>query len=202
VHAVVHPDWSGELLVGRGCAEQLTADLVNPARQEAELRQQATTRRRQQKAFEVGRVKWSTQQWRRSAKGNAWTKYRGTHVVVFPSRFGSGWRFVVDGEFGRATYASEPAAMQASFDDVFRAVQAKAKVQPAVKVELRVAPCPPCLMALGLSTRATLDEIKSAFRRLTWTVHPDLGGNAADFVKLRWNYEEAVRLTTLNGKAH
>jgi hypothetical protein len=117
-------------------------------------------------------------------------------VVVFPSRSGSGWRFVVDGEFGRATYASEAAAMQASFDDVFRAVQAKVRIKPAVKVQPGSRACPPCLAALGLTADAAADEVRVAFRRLAWSTHPDAGGDERDFVRLRRNYEEAVRLTT------
>jgi hypothetical protein len=202
VHAIVHPDWSGELLVGRGCAEQLTADLVNPARQEAELKQRATARRRQLKACEAARARWATQQWRRSAKGNAWTKYRGTHVVVFPSRSGSGWRFVIDGEFGRATYASEWEAMQASYDGAYRAATEKAQAKPRANVEPRVTHRPPCLAAMNLPADATLDQVKAAFRRLARATHPDVGGDARDFVTLHRHYEEAVRLTTANGKLH
>jgi hypothetical protein len=120
---------------------------------------------------------------------------------VFRSPFGPGWRFVVDGEFGHATYTSEPAAMQASFDDVFRAVQAKTKARPTVKVQPGPIACPPCLAALGLSADATLDQVKAMFRRLAWSMHPDVGGNAGDFVKLRRDYEQAVHWTSTYGRA-
>jgi hypothetical protein len=202
VHTIVHPDWPGELNVGRLCVENLTGDPLNPARQEAELKRRAMARRQQRTACEAARVQWATQQWRRSAKGNAWTTYRGTHTTVFPSRFGPGWRFVVDGEFGRATYASEAAAMQASFDGAYRAAQARAQARPATRVEPRVISCPPCLVALDLPADATLDQVKAAFRRLARATHPDAGGDARDFVTLHRHYEEAVRLTTSNGKPH
>jgi hypothetical protein len=202
VHTIVHPDWPGELNVGRLCVEDLTGDPRNPARQEAELKEHAAAARRERKAYESGRARWAAREWRRSAKGNAWTKHKGVHVVVFPSRSGPGFRIVVDGEFGRATYASEWEAMQASYDGAYRAAQARARARPAAQVEPRVISCPPCLVALDLPADATLDQVKAAFRRRARATHPDAGGDARDFVMLHRHYEEAVRLTTANGKPH
>jgi hypothetical protein len=124
-------------------------------------------------------------------------------VVVFRAPSGSGWRFVVDGEFGRATYASEGEAMQASYDGAFWAAQKKpkVKVEPRARVEPLAVPCPACFVALGLPAGASLDEVKSAFRSRVWSAHPDAGGDGRDFVQLRRHYEAAVRLTSANGKA-
>jgi hypothetical protein len=204
VHTIVHPDWPGELNVGRLCVEDLTGDPLNPARQEAELRQQATTQRRRRQVHEAGRARWATQEWRRSVKGNAWTKHKGMHIVVFPARAGAGWKIAIDGVVGRKTYATEWEAQVASYDGAFWVAQARPRAKPATKVKPpeTLRPAPPCLVALGLAAGATLDAIKSAFRRLSWSTHPDVGGEARDFVVLRRNYEEAVRLTAPNGKAH
>lgn len=45
---------------------------------------------------------------------------------------------------------------------------------------------------LGVSERATLTEVKSAFRAKAKLGHPDLGGDAAAFRELKRAYDEAV----------
>jgi hypothetical protein len=45
--------------------------------------------------------------------------------------------------------------------------------------------------ALGLSTAATLAEIKAAYRRRAFLVHPDRGGDLAAMVALNAAYEDA-----------
>jgi hypothetical protein len=42
---------------------------------------------------------------------------------------------------------------------------------------------------LGLSTDATLAEVKTAYRRRVGATHPDRGGTAAEFIKVRAAYE-------------
>lgn len=42
---------------------------------------------------------------------------------------------------------------------------------------------------LGLTREATSDEVKAAFRRLAVTAHPDRGGSAVAFIRLRAAYE-------------
>jgi hypothetical protein len=125
VHTIVHDDWPDEVDVGRICVEHLTGDYVNPARREAELKRRAAGVKRQREAYERGRAKWAARSWRESAKGNLWTRHEGLGVTVF--RFGSGWRIVVDGVFGRKTYASQHEAQQASYDAVSWVKKARAK---------------------------------------------------------------------------
>lgn len=48
--------------------------------------------------------------------------------------------------------------------------------------------------ALGLSPEATVDEIKEAWRGLASIHHPDRGGDAAEFDRLRQAYKEALAL--------
>jgi hypothetical protein len=45
---------------------------------------------------------------------------------------------------------------------------------------------------LGLPPTATDHEVRSAFRRLALVHHPDHGGDAAAFAKLRWAYGECL----------
>ena len=45
---------------------------------------------------------------------------------------------------------------------------------------------------LGLGPRATHAEIKRAFRRLALTTHPDKGGSAAAFIRVKWAHDEAL----------
>ena len=46
--------------------------------------------------------------------------------------------------------------------------------------------------ALGLSPEATVDEIKEAWRGLASIHHPDRGGDAAEFHRLRQAYQQAL----------
>ena len=46
---------------------------------------------------------------------------------------------------------------------------------------------------LGLTARANLAEVKSAYRRRALELHPDRGGDAAQFRGLHAAYEEALR---------
>jgi hypothetical protein len=46
---------------------------------------------------------------------------------------------------------------------------------------------------LGLTARANLEEVKAAYRRRALELHPDRGGDAADFRGLQTAYEEALR---------
>jgi hypothetical protein len=52
----------------------------------------------------------------------------------------------------------------------------------------------PAFETLGIKPTATVDEVKAAFRRLSREAHPDAGGNADDFIKLREAYERALAL--------
>jgi hypothetical protein len=54
---------------------------------------------------------------------------------------------------------------------------------------------------LGLTARASADDVKSAYRRRALTLHPDRGGEAAQFRALHSAYEEALRrLAKKSGK--
>lgn len=46
---------------------------------------------------------------------------------------------------------------------------------------------------LGLTSRASVDEVKSAYRRRALEAHPDRGGSATEFRALHAAYEEALR---------
>ncbi|MEO5726522.1 MAG: J domain-containing protein [Byssovorax sp.] len=48
------------------------------------------------------------------------------------------------------------------------------------------------LTMLGLGPAATLEEIKRAFRRLALATHPDRGGSAAAFIRVKWAHDEAL----------
>jgi hypothetical protein len=59
----------------------------------------------------------------------------------------------------------------------------KARPQPEISV----------WAVLGLTARATADEVKGAYRRRALELHPDRGGDAAQFRALHAAYEEALR---------
>lgn len=45
---------------------------------------------------------------------------------------------------------------------------------------------------LGVAPGAPVDEIKRAFRRLALATHPDRGGDAAGFIRVKWAHDEAL----------
>jgi curved DNA-binding protein CbpA len=45
---------------------------------------------------------------------------------------------------------------------------------------------------LGLKLPCRLDDVKTAYRRLAKTAHPDAGGNAKDFIAIEGAYREAL----------
>jgi hypothetical protein len=57
---------------------------------------------------------------------------------------------------------------------------------------------PECFVALGVDCDATEKQIKSAYRRLAKTHHPDMGGDPEEFKQVRLAYEKAM---TIVGKS-
>lgn len=54
---------------------------------------------------------------------------------------------------------------------------------------------------LGLTSLATTDEVKKAWRKLAAIHHPDKGGDAAKFHELRTVYNRCLELAQLNDLA-
>ena len=52
--------------------------------------------------------------------------------------------------------------------------------------------CP--FAALGLEPTATSDEVKQAYRNKARLLHPDLGGDPAEFAALNASYKEALHV--------
>jgi curved DNA-binding protein CbpA len=57
-------------------------------------------------------------------------------------------------------------------------------------------PVPAYFVTLGLTPPVTADQIKSAFRRKSFIVHPDHGGSEPAFIALRVDYEKALSYVT------
>lgn len=79
VHIMRHPEWSDELHVGCVCAEKMTDDYVNPRRVEKELRNRAARR------TNFNKVEWHYN----PAKGTYSKKYKGEHITIVPSKYGT-----------------------------------------------------------------------------------------------------------------
>ena len=62
--------------------------------------------------------------------------------------------------------------------------------------ERRLTNRPDCFKALNLPAEASTAEIKAAFRRLSRATHPDAGGKAEEFVRVRRCYEEAMAIAS------
>jgi hypothetical protein len=59
---------------------------------------------------------------------------------------------------------------------------------------LSEAPSPDCFARLQLTYPCTVDEVKTAYRRLARQAHPDQGGSHEEFLALRAAYEQALQL--------
>jgi hypothetical protein len=55
---------------------------------------------------------------------------------------------------------------------------------------------PRCIEALGLTLPCTADEVLAAYRLKVKMVHPDLGGDAREFMRLQQHFEQAMALVT------
>jgi hypothetical protein len=55
-------------------------------------------------------------------------------------------------------------------------------------------PVPACLAIMGLRPPVTVESVKSRFRELARTAHPDRGGDAATFIKIHRAYSEALAM--------
>src|SRR5262249_7691874 len=59
---------------------------------------------------------------------------------------------------------------------------------------------PRCILALGLVMPCTADEILAAYRRKVKTLHPDLGGDRREFLRLQAHFEQAMAFVTRDGR--
>jgi hypothetical protein len=55
---------------------------------------------------------------------------------------------------------------------------------------------PRCILALGLTLPCTSSDILAAYRRKVKTMHPDLGGDQREFLRLQAYFEQAMELVT------
>lgn len=53
---------------------------------------------------------------------------------------------------------------------------------------------PRCILALGLTLPCTADDIRAAYRRKVKLLHPDLGGDRREFLRLQSHFEQAMSL--------
>jgi hypothetical protein len=58
---------------------------------------------------------------------------------------------------------------------------------------------PPFMTVLGLLPPYELDDVKAAYRDKARLMHPDHGGNPAEFVHLKEAYEHAIEYVTFHG---
>jgi hypothetical protein len=51
---------------------------------------------------------------------------------------------------------------------------------------------PRCILALGLTMPCTSAEVLAAYRRKVKTMHPDVGGDRREFLRLQGHFEQAM----------
>jgi hypothetical protein len=59
---------------------------------------------------------------------------------------------------------------------------------------------PRCILALGLVMPCTADDILAAYRRKVKTMHPDLGGDRREFLRLQAYFEQAMAFVASDGR--
>ena len=75
-----------------------------------------------------------------------------------------------------------------------QSVGAAAEPEPVAAEPVDIYDIDPWLAQLGLRQPVTLDEITSAFRALAMRHHPDMGGNASDFIRIRLAFDRCKEL--------
>jgi hypothetical protein len=51
---------------------------------------------------------------------------------------------------------------------------------------------PRCILAFGLTMPCTADDVRAAYRRKVKQLHPDLGGDRREFLRLQAHFEQAM----------
>jgi DnaJ domain len=59
---------------------------------------------------------------------------------------------------------------------------------------------PPCLVTLGLGRDSDLEQVKASYRRLALVHHPDRGGEAGEFQRIKRAYDQALAYLRLRRK--
>jgi hypothetical protein len=52
---------------------------------------------------------------------------------------------------------------------------------------------PRCVLALGLTLPCTAEDVLAAYRRKVKQLHPDVGGDRRDFLRLQAHFEQALQ---------
>jgi hypothetical protein len=97
----------------------------------------------------------------------------GQPLTQLDSSWARAWTRVLQGEPPWTSAEPKPAA----------APRTAGRSQPEISV----------WTVLGLTARASAEDVKSAYRRRALTLHPDRGGDAVQFRALHAAYEEALR---------
>jgi hypothetical protein len=69
-----------------------------------------------------------------------------------------------------------------------------AEAEPVAAQPFGIYDIDPWLAQLGLRQPVTLEEITSAFRGLAMRHHPDMGGNASDFIRIKLAFDRCKEL--------
>lgn len=116
VHIMKHPEFRGELRVGRTCAGHMTDDYENSEFKEKELKNRVQRKKNFMK-----------KEWRQVVKtGNYTLKYKGEHITIMRSKYGSGWGVIYAGKrcweyHGKKIYNFDTARLVAFnlFDEMY-----------------------------------------------------------------------------------
>ena len=87
VHIMTHPKVNREFRVGCICASKMADDYVNPQKKERDLKNRV--KRKQN---------FMRKEWKLNPRtGNMVLKYKGEHITIMKSKYGSGWGVIYAG---------------------------------------------------------------------------------------------------------
>ena len=103
-HHMEHPLY-GSLICGCVCAGKMEDDIEAAKQRENELKKR-----------QARRVNFFKRKWKHSQKGNDYLKIDDHIIVIYKLKNNQGWKYSVDNQFSKDTYASRERAMAAAFD--------------------------------------------------------------------------------------
>ncbi|MCL2665123.1 MAG: UvrD-helicase domain-containing protein [Defluviitaleaceae bacterium] len=107
VHMMEHPNYPRRIGAGCVCAGGMEGDKEGAAQRERDFKNRTARL-----------VKYMAKPWKKSKKGNKFTKYKGQVIVLLPDKFRDGfWKYMIDGSLS-LLFNSEEDAKRGAFDEI------------------------------------------------------------------------------------
>jgi hypothetical protein len=127
-----------------------------------------------------------------------WAVFDSLEDVLWGSGSAYGYEPTAAAAEARARQVAGPGARKTFAYD---AVEFRKSLRAGAGDRRRTLLVPRWSVVLGLTLPCRLDDVKTAYRRLAKTAHPDAGGNAKDFIAIEGAYREGLTYCQRNGSA-